>query len=208
MPAQAYTRAESQPHRSVSPVNPSGAHTPSASSNESSRPTTGRESTYSLRSQINSPNEIPTTRSSTVSGIADGMKNMAFGPEPSQSTPPPSTPHLHPESPNPNRTSPGATGRPRSRSRRRSGSHVDESPHNVVDELPPQERFHEPVFQQSFSSAKHLMANLVSVLASSSLHNEPDSTMQRLYQQAIDLSRFQYPSTRTMGLVGDSGVGK
>lgn len=78
----------------------------------------------------------------------------------------------------------------------------------MVDELPPQERFHEPVFQQSFSSAKHLMANLVGVLASSSLHNEPDSAMQRLYQQAIDLSRFQYPSTRTMGLVGDSGVGK
>lgn len=78
----------------------------------------------------------------------------------------------------------------------------------MADELPPQERFHEPAFQQSLSSAKHLMANIVGVLASSSLHNEPDSTMQRLYQQAIDLSGFQYPSTRTVGLVGDSGVGK
>ena len=207
-PAQAYIRAESQPSPSVPSVNPPGARTPSASSNESNRPTTERESTHSLHSRINSPNEIPSTRSPTVSGIANSMENITFGPEPSQSTPPPSGLHLHPESPNPNRTSPGATSRSRSKSRRRSGSHVDQPPHSVADELPPQERFYEPAFQQSFSNAKHLMVNLVRVLASSSLHDEPDCAMQRLYQQASDLSRFQYPSTRTVGLVGDSGVGK
>lgn len=52
------------------------------------------------------------------------------------------------------------------------------------------------------------MDNLSNVLATNQLHNEPDSTMKRLYQEAQQLSTFTCPETRTVGFVGDSGVGK
>ncbi|RSM10793.1 hypothetical protein CEP52_003372 [Fusarium oligoseptatum] len=45
-------------------------------------------------------------------------------------------------------------------------------------------------------------------LGSSSLHNSPESTIHRLHDEAGELARFEYPSTRTVGFVGDSGVGK
>ena len=51
------------------------------------------------------------------------------------------------------------------------------------------------------------MAQLARVLGSSALHLEPDSTMRTLRERADELARFRCPPTRTVGLVGDSGVG-
>lgn len=92
-------------------------------------------------------------------------------------------------------------------SRRRSSSRVNITPYNLQDEEPPQDRFHEPAFQQAFSDAKGLMSELADVLGSSAVHIDPDSTMKRLHTEAGDLAHFQCPSTRTVGFVGDSGVG-
>lgn len=107
--------------------------------------------------------------------------------------------------------SPGAkevsSGREMSR-RRRSSSRANLVPHDVKDEEPPEDRFHKPAFQQAFYDAKTLMSELADVLGSSALHFEPDSTMQRLHKQAGELARFHCPSSRTVGFVGDSGVGK
>ncbi|KAF4487271.1 Nuclear GTPase SLIP-GC [Colletotrichum fructicola Nara gc5] len=52
------------------------------------------------------------------------------------------------------------------------------------------------------------MSRLARVLGSSPLHIDPDSAIKRLHKRARDLSRFQCPPTRTVGFVGDSGVGK
>lgn len=52
------------------------------------------------------------------------------------------------------------------------------------------------------------MLDLTDVLASGSLHTEPDSTMRKLFEEATELIRFKCPNTRTVGFVGDSGVGK
>jgi hypothetical protein len=109
------------------------------------------------------------------------------------------TPYLEPRSPDSKSPSPGR--------RRRSSSRVNMEIHKVSDEEPPNDRFHDPAFQQAFSDAKGLMQELADTLESSALHIDPDSTMQRLHQQAKDLARFQCPSTRTVGFVGDSGVG-
>jgi hypothetical protein len=92
-------------------------------------------------------------------------------------------------------------------SRRRSSSRTIITPHDVQDEDPPQDRFHEPNFQQAFGDAKRLMSEIASVLGSSSLLIDPDSTVQRLHREAGDLGRFQCVSSRTVGFVGDSGVG-
>ena len=93
-------------------------------------------------------------------------------------------------------------------SRRRSSSRPNIAPHNVMDEDPPSDPFHEPTFQQAFSDAKRFMSELVAVLSSSSLHSDPDSTMRRLHEDTIKLAQFLCPSTRIVGFVGDSGVGK
>ncbi|KAH7129906.1 hypothetical protein B0J13DRAFT_627047 [Dactylonectria estremocensis] len=92
--------------------------------------------------------------------------------------------------------------------RRRSSSRIAVSPHDVKDEELPKDAFHSPSFQKAFMDAKDLMSTMGTVLGSSSLHSDPDSTMQQLYKQAGDLACFNYPSTRTVGFVGDSGVGK
>ncbi|KAH7161710.1 hypothetical protein EDB81DRAFT_683686 [Dactylonectria macrodidyma] len=92
--------------------------------------------------------------------------------------------------------------------RRRSSSKLAATLHDVKDEELPKDAFHSPKFQKNFTDAKNLMSTMRTVLGSSSLHSDPDSTMQRLYKRAGDLACFNYPSTRTVGFVGDSGVGK
>lgn len=144
---------------------------------------------------------------STDDAIADIVANISLGTETRQPDPPKPGTYLHPRSPSPNLPSSGANSSPGSASRRRSSSYIDPTPHNVADEEPPPERFHEPDFQREFANAKKLVVDLVNVLAGSSLHNEAESRIRSLYLQAVDLSRFQNPSTRTVGLVGDSGVG-
>jgi hypothetical protein len=105
-----------------------------------------------------------------------------------------------------NLTTEGSSSK-RQSSRRRSSSRANIIPHDVRDEETPQDGFHDPAFQQAFSDAKGLMSELVGVLGSSSLHIDPDTTMQRLHKEAGDLAHFQCPSSRTVGFVGDSGVG-
>ncbi|KAL2145862.1 hypothetical protein VTI28DRAFT_5944 [Corynascus sepedonium] len=92
--------------------------------------------------------------------------------------------------------------------RRRRSSSVDTRPYNVRDEAPPQDRFHNSEFQQAFAHAKSLMGRLTGVLGSSTLPLEPDSVIRSLRDKAEELSHFRCPPTRTVGLVGGSGVGK
>jgi hypothetical protein len=93
-------------------------------------------------------------------------------------------------------------------SRGRSSSRTNMAPHNVADEDPPHDRFHEPTFQQVFADAKRVMSELSNVLSSSLIHNDSDSTMKRLHEETEKLSSFLCPSNRTVAFVGDSGVGK
>jgi hypothetical protein len=110
---------------------------------------------------------------------------------------------LRPESP-----TVAASSSPRRFSRRRSSSRTSISRHDVRDEELPDDRFHEATFQQAFSDARRLMAELTGVLSSSTIRHEPDSKMREFHQKASELAGFHCPSTRTVGFVGDSGVGK
>ncbi|KAK6859171.1 hypothetical protein PG995_005024 [Apiospora arundinis] len=97
---------------------------------------------------------------------------------------------------------------PRRARRRRSSSKVSPEFYDVRDEKAPNDRFNEPTFQSAFRDARTLMSDLRHTLASSSLHIEPDSAMKRLHLEAEELSNFHCPPSRTVGFVGDSGVGK
>ena len=90
---------------------------------------------------------------------------------------------------------------------RRPSPRIQEPPHDVADEELMHNRFYGPAIQQAFRDAKVLMSDLTAVLGSGSLQIGPDSTMQRLHREAEKLASFQYTSSRTVGFVGDSGVG-
>ncbi|KAI3337499.1 hypothetical protein HD806DRAFT_476847 [Xylariaceae sp. AK1471] len=92
--------------------------------------------------------------------------------------------------------------------RRRSSSRNKIQPHEVKDESPPNDRFNDPGFQKAFGDTKKYMRQLVDVLGSSTVHDEPDSVMQRLHRQAESLAQFQSPTKRIVGFVGESEVGK
>ncbi|KAM7189178.1 hypothetical protein V8F33_010180 [Rhypophila sp. PSN 637] len=98
--------------------------------------------------------------------------------------------------------------RPSSEGRRRSSSQLNQPTHNVGDEEPPEDDFNSPAVQRSFMNTRELMAKLETTLGSGNLHLESDSTIRRLREKARELARFQCPPTRTVGFVGDSGVGK
>jgi hypothetical protein len=51
------------------------------------------------------------------------------------------------------------------------------------------------------------MTNLSRALNSRSGSHKPDSPIRLLTDQATELARFQCPTTRVVGFVGDSGVG-
>ncbi|KAF6518691.1 hypothetical protein HZS61_017065 [Fusarium oxysporum f. sp. conglutinans] len=104
-------------------------------------------------------------------------------------------------SPEPRRS---RNGTPR---RRRSSTGAVEQ-HDVADEELPDDAFHSPEFQGAFRDAKQLMSSIQSVLGSSNIHEAHESTMRKLHEDAGRLAAFEYPATRTVGFVGDSGVGK
>ncbi|OAL35776.1 hypothetical protein AYO20_04926 [Fonsecaea nubica] len=150
----------------------------------------------------------PAAGRSSVDDVTHTLNNIRLGTEGSRAgTPTPET-YLNPRSPSPSLSIDDANRSSRSASRRRSGSFVDPAPHNVAEEEPPAEPFHQPEFQRELAKAENLVKDLVSILASSTLHNEAQSRINALHLQAVDLSRFQKPSTRIVGLVGDAGAGK
>ncbi|KAG5821622.1 hypothetical protein H9Q71_000153 [Fusarium xylarioides] len=92
--------------------------------------------------------------------------------------------------------------------RRRRSSTGAVQQHDVADEELPDDAFHSPEFQGAFRDAKQLMSSIQSVLGSSNVHEGSESTMRKLHEEAGKLAAFEYPATRTVGFVGDSGVGK
>uniref|UniRef100_A0A8H7NBD8 Uncharacterized protein n=1 Tax=Bionectria ochroleuca TaxID=29856 RepID=A0A8H7NBD8_BIOOC len=97
------------------------------------------------------------------------------------------------------------------RARRRSGRSPSASystRHDVHDEPLPEDIFHSPAFQQAFRDAKGLTADLKTVLDDAPLLHDHESTIAKLHEESVKLSSFEYPTSRRIGFVGDSGVGK
>jgi ABC-type glutathione transport system ATPase component len=92
--------------------------------------------------------------------------------------------------------------------RRRSGSGLRRERHQVESEAPPEAFSRMAEVQNTLASARNLPRRMMTVLSSSNLHHEDGSSIHKLYQQAKKLNDFQLPSSRIVGLVGDSGVGK
>ncbi|KAF1998022.1 hypothetical protein P154DRAFT_440141 [Amniculicola lignicola CBS 123094] len=93
-------------------------------------------------------------------------------------------------------------------SRRRSGASPARTIHSVEHEEPPHALRHAQEVQQALTNARNAVAQITNILSASNLHQENNSSIGRLHRQAIALQNFQPPSSRIVGLVGDSGVGK
>ncbi|KAI1261517.1 hypothetical protein F5Y18DRAFT_440419 [Xylariaceae sp. FL1019] len=132
-----------------------------------------------------------------LSGIKDALQDVKEGLDSVG-------PFLHPRTPGLASPTPSAPGS----HRRRSSSRILQEVHKVEDEVPPRDRFNDPRFQRALDNTRQMMTGLLSVMRSSDVHNEPDSQMKRLCGEAARLSQFQRPSTRTVALIGESGVGK
>lgn len=194
-------------------VSTDGPPTPTAST-----PSTAETDDHNARNRnTESSNSNPNRTRAGADGIINGLSNMRLSPpggvsdmtglaeaidaagqrsERANSL----APTIGGESPDPE------SARSRRRSRRASSQPV-RMRHEVCDEELPPDAVHSPEFRQAFQSSKQLMSNMEAVLGSSTLHNDEDSTICRLYREAVNLAAFQYPSTRIVGFVGDSGVG-
>lgn len=145
------------------------------------------------------------TLSRRIEGLADDIAALEMGPV-----------HQSTESPQPDNLLGHASGpgRPNDRSsispsrRRRSSSTVNQAPHRVEDEEPPESIFYEQRVQGALSNARRITGRVAQVLSGSNMHQEQGSSVQTIYQQAAKLSTFEPSSCRIVGLVGDSGVGK
>jgi hypothetical protein len=94
------------------------------------------------------------------------------------------------------------------RRRSRSGSAALRERYEVEKEAPPEAFSHMTDVQEALAGARTVASRISDVLASSNLHRENGSSIQNLHRQARKLKDFQLPSSRIVGLVGDSGVGK
>ncbi|KAI0448932.1 hypothetical protein F5B21DRAFT_520908 [Xylaria acuta] len=151
-----------------------------------------RDITSALDAQLEGLHFSSTRSGMNMTSVADALQVVAAGQDSR------SSPLLNPTPP---------PGRPGAQ-RRRSSSQNNLGKHDVGDEAPPNDRFNLPAIQNALRDTKHLLSELVDVLGSSEVHNEPDSVMKRLHRQAEDLAQFKCPSTRIVGFVGDSGAGK
>lgn len=97
-------------------------------------------------------------------------------------------------------------GTPSSR-RIRSSPRVNRVPHDVRNEEPPPDRFHEPAFQGALADTRSLVAGLAGILGSHSSDLEQDAPVRDLQRRAEELAAFRCPPTRKVGLVGNQGAG-
>jgi len=98
--------------------------------------------------------------------------------------------------------------RRKSHDRRRSSTADVQTRHNVSDEPPPKNEFHQPAFQSAITQTEGLVATIAKLIESSNLHNEKDSSMGKLFALTSELTKYKPASSRVVGLVGDSGAGK
>ncbi|KAI1423392.1 hypothetical protein F5Y12DRAFT_757515 [Xylaria sp. FL1777] len=179
------------PSFSITPSRSLSRHIPTSA-------TAGRDTVNSLNAQLEGLRFSAARPGIDITDISNALREVAEGRDSR------SSPLLDPVPRSSISPAPGRLGT----RRRRSSSRNNLEKHDVRNEAPPNDRFNLPSFQKALHDTRRSMTELVNVLGSSAVHNEPDSVMERLHNQAKNLSQFECPSKRTVGFVGDSGAGK
>ncbi|KAL5001750.1 hypothetical protein BDV10DRAFT_182315 [Aspergillus recurvatus] len=90
------------------------------------------------------------------------------------------------------------------------GSDDDDSDHlyNVREEELPRAPIYDIRLQNALRNMRGHIADLAELMGARELAQDSESDIHDLYEQLMRASRFAYPTSRTVGFIGDSGVGK
>ncbi|KAF4771133.1 hypothetical protein HAV15_012667 [Penicillium sp. str.  len=94
-----------------------------------------------------------------------------------------------------------------------TSSHENEDENETIsndirDETLPPAPIYNNRLQDGLKAVKGHLASLASAMRLSELTQDQSTSLYTLYKHTEKMSRFQYPVTRTVGFIGDSGVGK
>lgn len=94
-----------------------------------------------------------------------------------------------------------------------TSSHEDEDENEMIsndirDETLPPAPIYNNRLQDGLKAVKGHLASLASAMRLSELTQDQSTSLYTLYKRTEKMTRFQYPVTRTVGLIGDSGVGR
>ncbi|KAL2813123.1 hypothetical protein BJX63DRAFT_395031 [Aspergillus granulosus] len=80
--------------------------------------------------------------------------------------------------------------------------------YNVREEALPQAPIYDVGLQNALREVRSHLTNLKLSMARSGLVHNESTKIHELYKQVESMSRFEYPETRIVAFIGDSGVGK
>ncbi|PKX96934.1 uncharacterized protein P174DRAFT_438736 [Aspergillus novofumigatus IBT 16806] len=80
--------------------------------------------------------------------------------------------------------------------------------YNIRQEELPQVPIYDIRLQNALRNVRGELADLAQVMSRRDLAQDPTTAFHQLYKQTLEASRFTYPATRTVGFIGDSGMGK
>ncbi|OJI89614.1 hypothetical protein ASPTUDRAFT_132870 [Aspergillus tubingensis CBS 134.48] len=84
----------------------------------------------------------------------------------------------------------------------------DEDAYNIRHESLPQEPIYDIRLQNALRDVRSELTSLTQIMSGNALAHDNTSDLSKLYEKTREASRFAYPATRTVGFIGDSGVGK
>lgn len=95
----------------------------------------------------------------------------------------------------------------------RGVSRAPEKSHNrtrqtIRQETLPSVPIYDSRLQAQLQHVRHKLSSLATSIGSSTLVLNPSSNLHAHYQKVLKASNFEYPETRTVGFIGESGVGK
>lgn len=80
--------------------------------------------------------------------------------------------------------------------------------YNIRQEELPQVPIYDIRLQDALRNVRGELADLAQAMSRRELAQDPTTAFHELYKQTLEASRFAYPATRTVGFIGDSGMGK
>ncbi|GFG18592.1 hypothetical protein IFM61606_00016 [Aspergillus udagawae] len=84
----------------------------------------------------------------------------------------------------------------------------DDYLYNIRQEELPQVPIYDIRLQSALRNVRGQLADLAQVMSRRELAQDPTTAFHELYKQTLEASGFAYPATRTVGFIGDSGMGK
>ena len=78
---------------------------------------------------------------------------------------------------------------------------------DIRDEALPPAPIYNGRLQDGLKAVKHQLASLANTMHVSELTQDQSTSLHTLWKRTEKMSKFEYPETRTVGFIGDSGVG-